>query len=181
MIFSTFSTVYISGFSLSNLVPSHSLYFFPCCLASTLLLLPLLLHNSPLISFLFSSFPLLPADAQCQAATAWVTSVGSTPHTVVPMGVRWQPADRRRVSLMAHPSTGRPSRQRGLLVPPQVVMAPDTLTEVSSHTAGKLHADRMVSCGTVLGSPNEKTQKQIHGSSSNFPAQDFLCITCSFK
>lgn len=44
---------------------------------------------------------------------------------------------------MVRPSTGRPSRQRDLLVPPQVVTALDMLMEVSSHTGGKLPTDRM--------------------------------------
>lgn len=114
-------------------------------LASTLLL-PLLLHNFPFMAFWFPSFPPLPADVPYRAVTASVTSVGSMPHTVVPTDVRWQPADRRRVFSMVRPSTGRPSRQKDLLVPPQVVMALDTPMEVSSHTAGKPHADRGVGC-----------------------------------
>lgn len=130
-----FSTGKMFTSSCLTFVLSHFLNFFPRCLASTLL--PLLLHDSPLLFLSLPSFPLLPADARCQAATASATSVGSTPLTAAPMGVRWQPADRRRGSWMAHPSTGRPSRQRVQPVPPQAVMALDMLMEASSRTAGK--------------------------------------------
>lgn len=51
---------------------------------------------------------------------------------------------------MVRPSTGRSSRQRDLLVPPQVVTALDMLMEVFSHTGGKLHADRMWVVSIIL-------------------------------
>lgn len=140
-----YATLFLLG---DEINPCLTLFLLPLftlslLLASTLLL-PLLLHNFPFMAFWFPSFPPLPADVPCRAATASVTSVGSMPHTVVPTGVRWQPADRRRVFSMVHPSTGRPSRQKDLLVPHQVAMALDTPMEVSSHTAGKPHAERVV-------------------------------------